>query len=78
MTLVLGDADPTGRERHVAKKLLSDFMQRQAGTYEHKFNICRPWFLNRRGMMLGRNSHWDLKRKAKKKGLVDLNQESTV
>jgi hypothetical protein len=41
-----GDADPNGNERHVAKKVLSDFVRRQAWPYEHTDEMHAKIFIN--------------------------------
>jgi hypothetical protein len=41
-----GDEDPNGHERHVAKKVLSDFVRRQAWPYEHTDEMHSKIFIN--------------------------------
>jgi len=41
-----GDTDPSGAERHVAKKILSDFVQRQAWPHEHPDEFIGKIYIN--------------------------------
>ena len=41
-----GDADPNGVERHAAKKILSDFVRRQAWPHEHPDELVDKIYIN--------------------------------